>query len=1268
MNTTPRGRALIVVAAAVGLVAVVGASIKAPPGERSELPSRIELLVRNGVVPGHPTKDMVQDRTNHQPQAGGVAIGDLIFRDAIEFDLCDDVECLPGELCENGVCTPLCSMENPPGDLFIPQLSPQATGAFVNFESPQVKPVALTTDGRGLLVTNTPNNSLALLTTVGGLRQLDDIPVGYDPVAVAVRPGTNNAEAWVANMISDNISIVDIVQRRVVEVIEVGDEPVNILFTPDGLTAFVIVQGRGDPALFDSTHPEQGFVITVDAAARQVVGQTFLDLDTPRAAVYDAANQELIVAALHSGTATTTVGALVVKLVDSGVPPNANGCEDDCQCDCVTSNVLAIARDFSLTAGILAGAAELGPEYPDQHDDAAFPMASPLVHRIVPDIGGVWQQIVDQLVDAAGVPLPGVAAQMATELNLVSEAHAEDLIEIMAHNLQTIRHDKDIVVLDVSNPAVIPLPMTQEIAGMGTTLPGMGINPANGKVFVSNMEPHNLIRTEPALKGAFMDNEVIVLEPGVNRVPGGTIDLTQVQPPPGDPGGIDVTELARQNSLANPLDILFDTDDNRGYLVAFGPGRVGALNGDNAAVLGRVDVGRGPRGAALDAANDTLYVINRTDMTVMAVDVSDPAAMAVEQTVGLFNPEPLHIQQGRHFLYGTEFSQFNDLSCATCHPDADKDNENWDLGNPGGEIEAGPPNLQDPSNHPLKGPMATQTLKGLFTHEPLHWRGDKPIFQDFNPAFANLLGGAELDSDEMDAYADFIMTVVFPPSPFYNRNGTFLEGSETLKGACQFVNRCDGCHSLVNDSCFESDDGLGDGGSNLNNLNLQKSLVTQLRDIYSKFPYEPLTHDWREGIFFEGADVGHPLETFLLTFFGFTQQQRDEMISFVTAHQSNVSAATGWQVIAKGQSNRAAVENVLTTMHFQFDLGGDPVLPSQNDVTARGVIGGVDIGYVLISTNPATWRSDIDEITDEATLLDSLAAGDTLVFTAVPSGSGVRLGIDNDLDCLLNGLDPKPLHSDKGDANFDGHVDNLDFAVLVDCAAIDGPLPPECVLFDDDCGGLLDSTDFDAFIMAYEGDAADCNNNATNDILDILNGTSADNDHNAIPDECPSVVVAPSGSRYLDVVVAGAGSVAIQVADGDGCFEQYVDADGLLVDAPVFQLAADWGAVAHVRGRRIVPSHRYIVRLDSGSLGNPQLSAGVAATSWRWGDTNGDTFADLGDLVATIDAFLGAFSGVTLQGVDAAGAVPNRVVDLDDLLGVLDAAGGRSYSSSAACE
>jgi DNA-binding beta-propeller fold protein YncE len=80
--------------------------------------------------------------------------------------------------------------------------------AFTEFETGQVRPLALSGDGQFLYATNTPDNRLEIFKIKGaGLHHLSSVPVGLEPLAVAEH---KSGEVWVVNHLSDSVSIVNV--------------------------------------------------------------------------------------------------------------------------------------------------------------------------------------------------------------------------------------------------------------------------------------------------------------------------------------------------------------------------------------------------------------------------------------------------------------------------------------------------------------------------------------------------------------------------------------------------------------------------------------------------------------------------------------------------------------------------------------------------------------------------------------------------------------------------------------------------------------------------------------------------------------------------------------------------------------------------------------------------------------------------------------------------------------------------------------------------
>src|SRR5436309_6980143 len=138
----------------------------------------------------------------------------------------------------------------------------RATSSFVEFESGQVRPLALSPDGTHLFAVDTPDNRLEIFDVASdgtlvprtlATYSTHTVPVGLEPVAVAAR---SNTEVWVVNHLSDSVSIVELsgATPRVVRTLLVGDEPRDIVFAGAAKgRAFITTAHRGqqrtDPSL-----------------------------------------------------------------------------------------------------------------------------------------------------------------------------------------------------------------------------------------------------------------------------------------------------------------------------------------------------------------------------------------------------------------------------------------------------------------------------------------------------------------------------------------------------------------------------------------------------------------------------------------------------------------------------------------------------------------------------------------------------------------------------------------------------------------------------------------------------------------------------------------------------------------------------------------------------------------------------------------------------------------------------------------------------------
>jgi YVTN family beta-propeller protein len=557
--------------------------------------------------------------------------------------------------------------------------------------------------------------------------------------------------------------------------------------------------------------------------------------------------------------------------------------------------------------------------------------------------------------------------------------------------------DKDVFVIDAATRTV-----TREVTGVGTLLFNLAVHPVTGQVWVSNTEALNLKRFEPNLKGQFERNRVSIVNPGTGAVTAVHLNAhINYANAAGDPGERDL-------SLAQPTDLRILPNGTKAYVAALGSNKVGVLDGATAAVTSRIPVGQGPVGLALSADASRLYVLNRFDNSISVVNT---AGDAVVTTVPVgFDPTPPVIRSGRPFLYDAVLSSSHgDVSCASCHAFGHFDNLAWDLGDPQGNYQDPPPNQFSQAAlegfHPMKGPMVTQTLRGLPGTGRLHWRADRANFNAFNPAFVFLLGRADsLPPNDMQAYTDFIGSVRYPPNP--NRfvtNGLPDPpvGPSPARGQNSYLNvphdggvTCNTCHLLptgTNNQVIPDNALLED----------QDIKVPQLRMLYQKnnFSRAPgAVNKSGTGFTHDGAmdNLVNFLRLPVFQFQGGDAERRD-VEAFLLAFDTGTRPSVGRR-ITLNTANRdlAATTALLDSLYAAAD--------SQHcDLVVLGKVAGLRRGYQYDRVSQQ-FRPDraAEALLSKAALRSLAADGAELTWFGVPPGSGRRMALDRDRDTFFD--------------------------------------------------------------------------------------------------------------------------------------------------------------------------------------------------------------------------------------------------------------------------
>ncbi|HVK69817.1 MAG TPA: beta-propeller fold lactonase family protein [Polyangium sp.] len=887
-----------------------------------------------------------------------------------------------------------------------------AASSYTLFESGQVRPLALSTDGKHLFAVNTPDGRLEIFRVkTNGLSHVGSVPVGLEPVAVAAR---NDGEVWVVNHLSDSISVVDVsvpAHGRVVRTLLVGDEPRDIVFGgPNRRRAFITTAHRGQNRPNDPqfTTPGVGradvWVFDANALGAPLGGTplTIVTLfsDTPRALAVSPDGSKVYAAAFHSGNRTTVVSDLLVP--DGGE---------------AAGGVAAPNTNFE------------GNPQPESSIIVKYNGA-----HWVDSIGRTWD-------DEMRFSLP----------------------------------DEDVFVIDATaNPPAQKAGASGFYTGVGTILYNMIVNPVNGKVYVTNTDAQNDKRFEgpgifagETLRGHLHESRITVLGPGsvAPRHLNKHIDYATCCAP--------LPNTENERSLALPQGMAITSNGATLYVAALGSNKIGifntaALENDtfSPSATDHIPVsGGGPTGIVLDQARSRLYALTSLDN---AISIIDTTARVETAHVPMHNPEPPSITHGRKFLYDAKLSSSHgDSSCASCHVFGDLDSLAWDLGNPDAVTltNPGPFLVEDPGTpdyRPLKGPMTTQSLRGMANHGPMHWRGDRTggndapsiqpdsgifdevaAFKKFNPAFVELLGRhTELAEVDMEAFTDFVLRITYPPNPIRNLDNSLTPDQQAGKAfftgpMSDVTHTCEGCHTLDTTGNPESEAPgfFGTMGLSTFEGTPQTMKVPHFRNLYQKVGMfgmaeapgiEPGDNGFM-GDQVRGFGYLHDgmIDTiFRFMHFGFGESEfnpegfpvgpsgqllRRQVESFLLAFDTNMAPIVGQQATLNQTSN-AAVHTRINLLRSRAEAG-------ECDLVVKGYLLGSELGYLyagggLFTSN----RAGSPPIADATLRLVSFLLNLPLTYTCTPPGSGERLGLDRDEDGFRDG-DEHDAGSDPADPN-----------------------------------------------------------------------------------------------------------------------------------------------------------------------------------------------------------------------------------------------------------
>ncbi|MDT7689824.1 MAG: hypothetical protein QOE46_2583 [Acidobacteriota bacterium] len=575
--------------------------------------------------------------------------------------------------------------------------------------------------------------------------------------------------------------------------------------------------------------------------------------------------------------------------------------------------------------------------------------------------------------------------------------------------------DVDLVMIDASasSPSVLA-----QARGVGTHVGNMAFDSSAGRLIVANLESTNNIRFEPNLSGRFQQSRVSVVDVQTAAL---SVSSTQDLNPHVNLAGAG-SDAERAQSLAMPGDVV-RASDGTVYVAATSSARVGVLD-SSGVVQSRIAVGAGPTGLALDEGHGRLYVLNRFDGMLGIVDTNTKSQVS-QISLG-FNPEPAAVRAGRKILFDAGLSRHGTVSCASCHLNGHRDGLAWDLGDPQGSVDVVNGGGFISNFHPMKGPMTTQSLRGITGTEPLHWRGDRAALTSFNPAFVSLLGGTrQLNVQEMSDFGAFVRSLTYPPNPFEQLNRKLSDF-----GAAGFVDfntrrfdasalTCNQCHTL---SQFSIPGGSGATitGTGTNSVIIpgfllqetQDFKVPQLRGLYQKTGMSKTSGEQLSGFGFIHDGTNDSIFDFLKTaVFTFPDSDptlangmRNDIERFLLELDTGTAPAVGTQVTLNAENS---ISKHPEAFPASFSVLRDQAAAGNCDLVVHGIYGGVPRSFLRLADGTYQPDSLSEAPVTQAALLDAAGAGAELTFMGVVPGTGRRMSIDRDGNGVLNDDEPR---------------------------------------------------------------------------------------------------------------------------------------------------------------------------------------------------------------------------------------------------------------------
>ena len=182
-------------------------------------------------------------------------------------------------------------------------------------------------------------------------------------------------------------------------------------------------------------------------------------------------------------------------------------------------------------------------------------------------------------------------------------------------------------------------------------------------------------------------------------------------------------------------------------------------------VVGRIPVGRNPKGLVLSRDGTRLFVANRLDDSIGVIDTANDVVVSSIDLGG--RKDMTSLRRGERIFYTARFAFQGQFSCANCHIDATFDGLQWDLEPDGFGVDI----------------VDNRSIEDLSGTEPFKWNGRNPnLATECGPRTEKYFYRSQsYNSGELADLVSYVMALPLRPNRYRLAGGELTPAQERGK-------------------------------------------------------------------------------------------------------------------------------------------------------------------------------------------------------------------------------------------------------------------------------------------------------------------------------------------------------------------------------------------------------------------------------------------------------------------------------------------------------